>query len=200
MKSSKELKIIYRQIDELIPAEYNPRSLSEQQFEQIKQSLDTFGFVDPVIVNKHKDRMDVIVGGHQRVKVAKALNFKHAPTVEVKLTLEKEKELNVRLNKNTGEFDFDMLANHFDPDELIEWGFMESELGIFDFDEDDAPNLDEGDKPFQNMTFTLHDSQVEIVKQALKKAKAAKAGEDPINENENGNALSFICAQYNGKS
>jgi DNA modification methylase len=54
------------------------------------------------------------------------------PTVELNLTLEKEKELNVRLNKNTGQFDMDMLANHFETDDLIEWGFSEGELVGFD--------------------------------------------------------------------
>jgi hypothetical protein len=131
------LKIILRNISDLIPAEYNPRQLSEEQFTAISDSIKRFGFVDPVIVNTHKDRKNVLVGGHQRVKVAGELGFTEVPTVEVNLPLKEEKELNVRLNKNTGSFDFDMLANNFDTEELMEWGFQEWELGVGEGIEED---------------------------------------------------------------
>lgn len=139
-----QLKIIPRNPKDLIAAEYNPRSLSEEQFSTIKDSLKRFGFVDPVIVNKHPDRNDIIIGGHQRVKVAKSLDFEEVPTVELNLTLEQEKELNIRLNKNTGSFDFDMLANHFETDDLIEWGFSPEELDFFEVEEDE-PEVEEDD-------------------------------------------------------
>ena len=122
------MKIVNRKIKELIAAEYNPRELTKDQYNQLKDSLLRFGVVDPVIVNKHPDRLDIIIGGHQRSKVWEDMGNDKIPTVELELTLEKEKELNVRLNKNTGQFDMDMLANHFDTDKLIEWGFDEKEL------------------------------------------------------------------------
>jgi hypothetical protein len=125
------MQIVERNINELIEAEYNPRQLTAAQFEQIKSSVQRFGFVDPVIVNTHKDRRNIIVGGHQRVKVARALGIAEVPTVEVKLDAAKERELNIRLNKNTGEWDWDALANHFDVGELVEWGFSEEELTGF---------------------------------------------------------------------
>tara|TARA_R110000772_G_C13280738_1_gene437114 strand:- start:592 stop:1809 length:1218 start_codon:yes stop_codon:yes gene_type:complete len=126
------MKIVKRKIKELIAAEYNPRELKKNQYKQLKDSLLRFGIVDPVIVNKHKDRKDVIIGGHQRTKVWEDLGNNEIPTVELELTLEQERELNVRLNKNTGQFDMDMLANHFDTDDLINWGFDEGELVGFD--------------------------------------------------------------------
>ena len=54
--------------------------------------------------------------------------MKEIPCVELNLTPEKERELNIRLNRNTGEWDYDSLANHFDVGELCEWGFDEAEL------------------------------------------------------------------------
>ena len=139
-----QLKIIPRNPKDLIAAEYNPRSLSEEQFSTIKDSLKRFGFVDPVIVNKHPDRNDIIIGGHQRVKVAKSLDFEEVPTVELSLTIEQEKELNIRLNKNTGSFDNEALSEFFEEDDLIEWGFSPEELDFFE-PEEDEPEVEEDD-------------------------------------------------------
>jgi len=128
------MKIVNRKIKDLIGAEYNPRELTKDQYKQLKDSLLRFGVVDPVIVNKHPDRDNIIIGGHQRSKVWGDMGNDKIPTVELSLTLDKEKELNVRLNKNTGQFDMDMLANNFDTEDLIEWGFSEGELVGFDVD------------------------------------------------------------------
>lgn len=126
----KKMKIIIRKISELHEADYNPRKLDKKQEDDLKKSLEEFGIVDPIIVNTNPRRKNIIVGGHQRLKVWASLGNKTIPTVEVDLTLEKEKELNVRLNKNTGEFDFDMLQSNFDFDDLFQWGFEPEELPI----------------------------------------------------------------------
>jgi len=117
------------EISKLVPAEYNPRRLTKKQHDDIKASLEKYGFVDPVIVNTHPDRQNVIIGGHQRIKVWQAMGNDTAPCVLVACDIKEEQELNVRLNKNTGEFDWDMLANHFDQADLIEWGFDPQEFG-----------------------------------------------------------------------
>lgn len=128
------MKIVTKKIGDLIEAEYNPRQLTKEQFQQITDSIKRFGIVDPIIINKNKQRMNIIVGGHQRVKVAGSLGFKEIPCVEVDLTPEKERELNIRLNKNTGEWNWDELANNFDVSELIDWGFDDKDLAFFDLD------------------------------------------------------------------
>ena len=133
-------KIISKDIDSLIFAEYNPRQLTKDQYKHLKDSIDRFGLVDPIIVNKNKDRKNIIVGGHQRVKVAKDMNIKEVPVLEVDLTYDRERELNVRLNANTGEWDTDILANMFDIDELQDWGFDDIDLKI------DDVKLDEEEK------------------------------------------------------
>ncbi len=127
------MEIVERKIKDLISAEYNPRELTKDQHRQLKDSLQRFGIVDPVIINTHPDRKNIIIGGHQRSKVWEDLGNKTIPTVELELTLEKERELNVRLNKNTGQFDMDLLANNFEQDQLIDWGFVEGELLGFEF-------------------------------------------------------------------
>ena len=132
------MEIHQKTIDSLIFAEYNPRQLTDEQYKQLKDSITRFGLVDPVIVNQHKDRLNIIVGGHQRVKVAQKMGIEDVPCVFVNLPYDKERELNVRLNKNTGGWDYDILADMFDMDELIDWGFKEEELVGFSAEEEEG--------------------------------------------------------------
>jgi DNA modification methylase len=107
-----------KKISELTPAPYNPRKASKQQEDNLKASLTKFGVVEPIIFNK---QTGFIVGGHFRVRELKKLGVKEVECVIVDLPPEDEKELNIRLNANTGEFDFDMLQE-WDISELAEWG------------------------------------------------------------------------------
>lgn len=193
----KPIKIKQRKISELNPAEYNPRQLTDKQYKQLKKSLKTFGCVEPVVINSNPMRKDIIVGGHQRCKVWADLGNDTIPTVEVELDEADEMELNVRLNKNTGEFDFDMLSSYFDMEVLKEWGFQDYEFGMtLDDDMTDDFDLPDGDKePFQQMTFTLADAQAEAIKEALTLAKP-EIVETFGNENGNGNSLYSIVKQW----
>ena len=130
------MNLIYYNPTELIAAEYNPRQLTKEQHKDLTDSIKRFGLVDPLIVNTHKERKNILVGGHQRLKIAQELNIKEIPCVEVKLTPDQERELNIRLNKNSGEWDYDALANHFDVENLTEWGFTDDELQFY-VDEDE---------------------------------------------------------------
>tara|TARA_Y100001938_G_scaffold41927_1_gene57772 strand:+ start:16879 stop:18036 length:1158 start_codon:yes stop_codon:yes gene_type:complete len=141
------MEIVKKTIDSLIFAEYNPRQLTDEQYQRLKDSITRFGLVDPIIVNQHKDRKNIIVGGHQRTRVAKKLGIEEVPCVFVNLPYEKERELNVRLNKNTGGWDYDILADMFDLDELIDWGFKEEELVGFDADIEVEGKIDDDEIP-----------------------------------------------------
>lgn len=126
------MKVEYLPIDELKPAEYNPRRITPADRRDIKNSLDKFGFAEPIIVNRNPERMNVIVGGHQRVTVAKEeLGYTEVPCVFVNLPLKEEKELNVRLNKNQGRWDTEILQQYFNKDFLKEVGFLDSELSFW---------------------------------------------------------------------
>jgi hypothetical protein len=191
------MKIVETNLSDLIFAEYNPRQLSKDQFQQIKDSITRFGIVDPIIVNSNKDRKNIIIGGHQRVKVALEMGIDTVPCHFINLTRDKERELNIRLNKNTGEWDWEIVAGAFDVDELIEWGFSEDELQILQGGYDEEFTLPSGDRePVQQMTFTLADEQAEEIKMALKVASADNKAETFGNENGNGNALYMIVAEW----
>ncbi len=100
------MQVDIRPIKGIKTAKYNPRKISDQALESLKQSIQRFGFVDPVIVN---DRTGVLVGGHQRIKAAKELGLEAVPVVGVNLDEGEEKALNVALNKISGEWDLDLL-------------------------------------------------------------------------------------------
>lgn len=105
-----EIKIVYVPIADLKMSEYNPRKITIVELENIKNSIMKFGIVDPIIVNCAKNRKNIIIGGCQRYKTFKKLNFKEVPVVYVNIDdLKKEKELNLRLNGNTGNWDLEML-------------------------------------------------------------------------------------------
>jgi len=130
--NKEHIKIEMVPIDQLRPCEYNPRNLSEKQEKDLTESIKRFGLVDALIVNKNISRKNVLIGGHQRYVIAKKLGYKEMPVVFVDLPLEKEKELNLRLNRNTGEWNLDLLRE-FDIDLLLDIGFDDNDLaGIWD--------------------------------------------------------------------
>lgn len=126
------VEIVFKNPADLIEAEYNPRKISDEDFKQLKKSLSNFDCVEPIVINTYAGRENVIIGGHQRLKAMKALGFEEVPCVEVNLPIDKEKQLNIRLNKNSGEWDFVKLDAEFELDELTEWGFLEDELEGFE--------------------------------------------------------------------
>lgn len=130
-----------RLIKDLIPFESNPRQLSKEQYEQLKKSLSKFDLAEiPVIDTDNK-----IVAGHQRLKILAEIKGKdYEIDVRVpnrKLTENEFKEYNVRSNKNTGSWDFDILSNDFEMTDLLEWGFDEKDFGL---------NEDENKKDLSN--------------------------------------------------
>jgi len=95
---------------ELIPAEYNPRKdlkPGDPEYDKLKRSLEQFGYVEPVIWNKTTSR---VVGGHQRLKVLMDMGIQEVECVVVELSEEKEKALNIALNKISGAWDNEKLA------------------------------------------------------------------------------------------
>ena len=95
---------------DLIPADYNPRKdlkPSDAEYEKLKRSLQEFGYVEPVIWNKTTGK---VVGGHQRLKILIDMGVTEVECVVVELPVEKEKALNIALNKINGDWDNDKLA------------------------------------------------------------------------------------------
>jgi ParB-like chromosome segregation protein Spo0J len=196
------MNVEVRQIKSIGLAKYNPRKISDQALDSLVQSIERFGFVTPVIVN---DRTGILVGGHQRIKAAKKLGLKDVPVVAVNLDESEEKALNVALNKISGEWDLDLLRGVLEDVQaagldLSLTGFSDEEWRELDQSVEalaEMPELATGDRaPIQQMTFTLHDEQAAIIKQAMDAAKNMGPFVDTGNENSNGNALSRVAELF----
>lgn len=129
MNSENTLTIKNLKLKDLRYSEYNPRKTTKEQEKHLRDSLTKFGVVEPIVVNSYPTRENIIVGGHFRVKELKKLGYKSVDCVMVNLNEDDEKELNIRLNSNTGDWDYELLNNNFDCEDLKDWGLE------YDFDE-----------------------------------------------------------------
>lgn len=125
------MKIEKKHIDDLKPAEYNPRielQTDDEEYQSLKRSIEEFGLVDPIIYNEQTGN---VVGGHQRLKVAKDLGYTEFDVSVVSMSEEKEKALNIALNKISGNWDDEKLKellSELDSNELMLTGFNEDEI------------------------------------------------------------------------
>jgi DNA modification methylase len=132
-----KLQVRQLKITELKPSEYNPRKWSEGQFQKLRESIEKFGIVDPLIVNAYGQRQNIVIGGNMRLEVLKDLGYDDVPIVYVSLDEAKERDLNVRLNRTGGDWDYDLLKE-FDESLLADIGFESEEIDvIFDIDDMD---------------------------------------------------------------
>ena len=136
-------------VTKLQPAKYNPRKdlqPGDPEFEKLRRSVEEFGYVEPIIWNK---RTGVVIGGHQRLKVLQHLGYTEVDCVVLDLDEQKEKALNVALNKISGAWDVPLLTALLR--DLDESGF-DATLTGFDVSEmrdlfDDQSEIKEDDPP-----------------------------------------------------
>lgn len=128
------MEIVKVNINELISPEYNPRQITDEEMEKLKNSINEFGYIAPIIVNKHNNH---IVGGNQRYEALKSLGYTDVDVIFIdEQDLNREKALNIALNKISGGWDFVKLADILDDLELNDFdisltGFDELELEDF---------------------------------------------------------------------
>ena len=113
-------------VKDLKYAPYNPRKISDEMLNKLKQSIEEFGYVEPIVVNK---RTRHVVGGNQRLKALEDLGIEEVEAVFVDLDDAREKALNVALNKITGEWDYPKLKDLL---EELDTGEIDIELTGFD--------------------------------------------------------------------
>lgn len=155
------LQVQQIKIAELNPAPYNPRIWDEKAVRDLTESIKRFGLVDPIIVNSAPNRKNIVVGGHFRLKVAKDLGYTEVPVIFINIpAIEKEKELNLRLNRNTGTWDFEKLKE-FEIGTLLDIGFDDTDLShIWDENlgvEDDNFDIDKAVEEIKTPTSKLGD-------------------------------------------
>lgn len=160
------MQIKKKKLTDLIPADYNPRKdlqPGDAEYEKLKRSIETFGYVEPIIWNKQTGR---IVGGHQRLKVMQDLGYQEIECVIIDIDESKEKALNVALNKISGSWDEDKLMSLITD---LEGSDFDVSLTGFDFAE-----LDELFK--DSLTDGIEDDNFDV-KEELKKPAMSKLGD-----------------------
>ena len=197
------MKIESASLDSIIPYARNPR-VNAAAVSKVAASIKEFGPQQPIVV----DSDNVIIAGHTRLLAAQQLKLDSFPvTIASDLSDAQVKAYRIADNR-VGEistWDGDMLK--LEIDELLanggdlDWtGFdveaLDELLGIVD-ELDGMPDMPDGDKPeFQAITFTLHDSQAEQVREAMAAANAIGPYIDSPNENSNGNAIARVCETF----
>jgi hypothetical protein len=177
----------------------NPRVIKDDKFKKLVQSikdLPEMAEVRPVVVNTDM----VVLGGNMRLKAMREAGWKDVPIQVVDWDEDKQRQFIIKDNVSGGEWNWEMLVNEWDTEELQEWCL---DLPGFDLNANELGEdftLPDGDKaPFQQMTFTLADEQAEQIKNAIadiKQTEEYKYAETMGNENSNGNALYLIVMQW----
>lgn len=139
-----------RKVADLVPADYNPRRISDKEKADLEYSLQTWGYVVPVQINTG-ERNNILIGGHQRVAILAALG-RMEEEIDVRvpdreLSIEEEMELNISLNRMGGQFDWEKLFKNFDMDTLLRSGFENEELSKLWDDVDLIDDLDHQGEP-----------------------------------------------------
>ena len=187
-------------IQEVKPNENNPRFIKDYKFKKLVKSIKEFPEMlklRPIVVNSDM----VVLGGNMRLKACKEAGLKEVWILKADdLTEQQQREFIVKDNVGFGEWDWDVLGNEWNTQQLEDWGL---EVIGFDVDKDDLSDsfsLPDGDKaPFQQQTYTLADAQAEQIKNAIsdvKKTEEYNYVETFGNENSNGNALYLIISQW----
>ncbi len=152
-------------IADLVPASYNPRKKlkpGDKEYEKIKNSITEFGYVEPVIVNSDM----TIIGGHQRVTVLSDLGYEEIDCIVIDIEKDKEKALNIALNKITGEWNKELLAD------LIK-DLQDSDFDVA-FTGFEPPEIEQLFNSVHDKKITEDDFDVEA---ELQKPAVAKAGD-----------------------
>jgi len=123
------MEIQNMKVSDLKYAPYNPRKIDDKELAKLKRSISEFGYVEPIVWNQ---RTGFVVGGNQRLKALRELGIEEVDVVVVDLSDDKERALNVALNKISGEWDFPKLKDLLTD---IDTGDFDIELTGFDLDE-----------------------------------------------------------------
>ena len=155
-------KTEYRKVKDLIPYEHNPRQISDEQLNQLKKSIKKFDYCEIVAIQPDNR----IIAGHMRIKALIQLGWAEK-SIEVRvpnrmLDEGEMQEYLIRSNKNTGDWDWDILANSFNPADLVTWGFDPDQL---------LEGITDGDKPEIQSEEKLEKEKCETCGQTVKRKK-----------------------------
>ena len=172
------MKIEKVKLSDLNSPSWNPRYITDEDFRKLKNSIETFGYVDPIIVNKYNMN---IVGGNQRYQALKKLGYETIDVVFIdEPNLDKEKALNISLNKISGDWDTEKLNTLLEEIKLSEvdvtlTGFDDTEIKEFDdlmefndYDENSAEEINNESNSFEKNDDIFYFPKEEIMDDIVK--------------------------------
>ncbi len=210
-KQKIKLSKIRANIGQIEGLKKNPRVIKDAKLALLVKSLqETPELLEHrgLLVYPYGDGKYVTIGGNQRLAAAKEAGFAEiwCEVLDEATSVEKLNEYIIKDNASFGDYDFDLLKLDWDIDELTDWGLdldFGEETAVNEEDYGEDFSLKSGDKePFQQITFTLADSQAEFIKTQLERAKGLDAFKNICtdgNENSNGNAIYLIVLQWAGQ-
>jgi len=147
-----------RKVVDLIPADYNPRTITDDKKEELIKSLNKLGMIMPVIINKDNK----IIGGHQRIALMHDLKIEEVDVrvPDRQLTDAEEKEANLTTNMSKGEWDWSKLIDNFNFDLMTGVGFGEKEIS----DQMDLRNIMEEKEEKFNIDEELEKADESLIK------------------------------------
>ena len=183
----------------------NPRTIRREKFDKLMKSirdLPEMTEARDLLVVPHGDGY-VVIGGNMRLQAYRELGWKEVPCCILPegMPADKLREIVIQDNNPFGETDWDMIANEWDVEELKDWSVdLPADWDVSPNEFGDGFSLPDGEKkPFQQMTFTFSDMEVELIKSSLETIKANydfKLMDFGGNENSNGKALYLIVKQW----
>lgn len=196
-------------INDLKADHKNARKRTNQSAELIQESIKRYGAARSIVI----DEDNRILAGNGTIEGAKAAGIKNVRIIETagdeiiavrRTDLTEHEKVGLALADNRtsdlSDWDAEMLHQLSQEQDISPW-FDDDALAELGGDEiealDEMPELSDAEKePFQQMSFTLHDEQAEVVKEAIEKAKTMGDFVDTPNENSNGNAIARVCELF----
>lgn len=163
--------------------ENNPRTITDHGMKTLIQSITDHGFNQPIVLNHDM----TIIDGNQRVRAMEQIGSQTIPAIVVNVDQDTAIKMNIQFNTVGGRHDFDVLANHFEPEYLFACGFDHFELGLIRDHETDDPDQDDN-KPAKKYRFAIIcDDMAEIrVLRAFYESKGRRITFNTWNERTNG--------------
>lgn len=183
----------------------NPRLIKDERFGKLMKSIQNLPEMTEardLLVYPHGGKY-IVIGGNMRLRAYQELGWKEVPCCILpdNMPADKLREMVIQDNNPFGETDWNMIANEWDVEDLKDWGVdLPADWDVSPDEFGDDFSLPDGEKkPFQQMTFTFSDMEVELIKSSLETIKANydfKLMDFGGNENSNGNALYLIVKQW----
>lgn len=187
------MNIINIELKNIKQYEKNPRK-NDEAVGPVAESIKEFGFKVPIIIDKN----NVIIAGHTRYKAAKQLKLKEVPCIVADdLTEEQIKAFRLADNKvgEIAEWDYNILELELDEILNIDMSLFNFDMNSIEDNFDTDFELPDDDKSeLEQMTFTLHHEQAELIRYSINKIE--DISETFGNTNKNGNAIYELVKQW----